>query len=738
MKMKNRVSLFVFFIGFLFLANANDLGIKDLTYKAKKSETLLSENKIIFEDIVLNNAGIILKAKKLILNYKTKDIIAQGDVQLRDKNFTSHSTRITGNLQSNNYTITNPRMKYGHWKFNSQNMGVHNKQFFTHKVVLTTCNKQEHSHHYNIVADKVIYTSARGFRAYDSIVYLHGFPILYLPYFPGELNLSDGPFVIRPAYSSSWGATLLTTLPYHRSENLNASLLLDWRYRRGLALGHKTSYKTAKSSTEFVVYGIDDKDSPLEGGFIGRSKVKNQRYRLSFKHSSQIAKQTYLKSFVEYNSDSLFASEFFRGGRENYSTNYGSAILEHNSGIFDISFLIAPRVNEFTTSVERLPEFSFGITKYNLFSNLYYSNQTAVSNLRINWFSDNRFRIDNYQTTRFDSKHFLHYYSNVGAVKILPRAGVRFINYDKSSVSTLDVEQFSELFVADDPFLSIGYNVNSYDGEGEAINRVVYELGLEANATLEASWKSSFLEANSFSHSVTPYINWNYVPKINTSRDNVLFFDKVDRITNNNFIRFGLNQDFKISYQGKQQTFFSFNQYVDYHIEDDLGDKNFFADYGIVGSLYINDKINLQAEWLLNPDNFSIKAFLGSLNYDNSKGFSLNTTYLRRKNYLSQERYSGGSFLVNAVDSELYSRRFQGLHSILLEAKLRFTKNYNMSYSLHYDLEEDNLIRTSITGWYSNDCLTYSVQFVDTVYDRRILFGIKLKHLERSFFQDIF
>src|SRR5438067_12013906 len=78
-------------------------------------------------------------------------------------------------------------------------------------------------------------------------LYIGRVPVFWWPYMYQSLNDSFS-FLVSPAYLSSWGPSLLTQVSFPITEQIRARLRLDYRGRRGLAVGLDST----------IDYGKDD------------------------------------------------------------------------------------------------------------------------------------------------------------------------------------------------------------------------------------------------------------------------------------------------------------------------------------------------------------------------------------------------------------------------------------------------------------------------------------------------
>ena len=88
-------------------------------------------------------------------------------------------------------------------------------------------------------------------RSFSNVTFYVGkVPIFWWPYLYQPLDQSFS-YAIAPAYLSSWGPSLLGKITFPIGEKISSTIRLDYRTRRGEALGFDSD----------VHYGKDDKQS---------------------------------------------------------------------------------------------------------------------------------------------------------------------------------------------------------------------------------------------------------------------------------------------------------------------------------------------------------------------------------------------------------------------------------------------------------------------------------------------
>ena len=166
-----------------------------------------------------------------------------------------------------------------------------------------------------------------------------------------------------------------------------------------------------------------------------------------------------------------------------------------------------------------------------------------------------------------------YYPIKVDWLNINPRAGVRFTYYEKTSKRDISPDNLNTMFIVDSDHGNPTGDVYNYDNNGGGKLRVVGEFGLEMNTKLYRTWgnvKSPYFALDGIRHVMVPYINYTYIPSPTEDRDNLYYFDDIDRITKQNFIRFGVKQRLQTrsgSYGSENiRNWLTLENYYDFHL----------------------------------------------------------------------------------------------------------------------------------------------------------------------------
>ena len=128
---------------------------------------------------------------------------------------------------------------------------------------------------------------ARTIRVYENdrvifqyvTAYVGKVPVFWWPYLYQSLNDAFS-FTISPAYLSSWGPSLLTQVTFPITDDIRARFRLDYRGRRGVAVGlDSTMDYFNDSQARLKTYYLQDQNPNLNETNIPRKDVPTGRYR---------------------------------------------------------------------------------------------------------------------------------------------------------------------------------------------------------------------------------------------------------------------------------------------------------------------------------------------------------------------------------------------------------------------------------------------------------------------------
>ena len=360
--------------------------------------------------------------------------------------------------------------------------------------------------------------------------YVGNVPVFWWPYLYQSLNDAFS-FTVSPAYLSSWGPSLLTEVTFPITDDIKGRVRLDYRGRRGVALGLDPSIEYGKdndSSARIKTYYLQDQNPLLNETATPRKDVPTGRYRLSLEDQTNFSDDIYGIANLTKLSDPFVMQDFYQGEFRIDPVPDNVIALTKTDPFYTLTGIARFQANEFFSTTERLPEVVLDVKRHALFGGpIFYEGETGFANLRLQFPQDSGF--ENYGTTRFDTFHQLTYPNTYfGWLSIVPRVGFRGTYYGKTwdLGSTTFIPPSNPLvpdFILPPPTLA---NPVKFDGD---TFRTVFNTGTEASFKISQKWENVQSRAwglDGLMHVVQPFTNFSYVSENGPNPTSILGFDR--------------------------------------------------------------------------------------------------------------------------------------------------------------------------------------------------------------------
>ncbi len=623
-----------------------------------------------------------------------------------------------------------------------------------HKANFTTCEYLTDAHdHYSISAYKASfspreagssmfnYSNTPGDHSItmlSSFLEIYGIPILWLPAFYKPADFSSFGGKMEFGSTSDWGwyfrlakNFLLMNEPYW-----NTNLMFDYYAKRGVGFGVSSDFLTPESSTEFFFYNVWDKrpyeywdhtvrpeDDPYRNN-NSRLGIPHYRYELRLNNLTHITRNLDFRAQLDLLSDYHFLRDFYPNRFSSEFEPPTFLSLEYQHEYFTASIYTKLRMNDFFTSVDRLPELRLDFQRQELFANLYYQGELSFTPLFMRWRDfdrkmkgDDKWVVNNYDALRFDSLNMFYYPINLFGISIIPRTGIRMTLYSKSSANDVTLDDLNDMFIADAiEGLPSGIVVNNFDSKGGAKFRIMGELGVEATTKFYRTWNDvrvPMMNLDGLRHVIEPYVNYTFIPRSSVNSDSLYYFDEIDRISEYHFVRVGLTNRLQTRRGDAIMEWLSVEAFWDYYIQDDSKLNN-FGDIGIVFKATPFDGVTLTHEMLLDVggnNDHRMEATRGrrkvgrpginkgiinrmstNLSYQFAPEWRIYAGYNYVDGYYDRFAYSMGSTVTSVATSSLLCA-YQGTRTQTVSGGLEFPipilKDFKGSFNLSYDIEED-------------------------------------------------
>ncbi|MGQ9661651.1 MAG: LPS-assembly protein LptD [Kiritimatiellia bacterium] len=593
------------------------------------------------------------------LNERTQQVIARGNVVLKRGKGTWQCAELRGNLATGEWQakvikgFTDPL----YWKAASGERSGEGVWALNDGTV-TTCRYEDSHSHYRIRANRITIVPGQSVGARGAKWYFGPVPVFYLPYWSKDLT-GDSGFDLRPGYNSRMGAFFLGSYKRRVAPSLKTRTHLDYRTRRGIAVGEDLEWEEPQAGRwvgDLTVYYADDREPYDESDLAAGEEITNERYRIRLRQSFFPTPRDTVMLRANYLSDSDMLEDFFEPEFRQFRQPENYLSYVHRQDAWTLGVLVRKRLNDFYTSVERVPEITFDLIPQPLgASRIYYDEKTAAS------FLSKRFERGStdtdYETIRFDTRHQFYRPTKLfGFLSVTPRAAWRGTYYADAP-----------------PPSNIATNATAGNTGGSVV-RSIFELGLDASLRM---FRTTGDRDEARRHIVEPYLAYRFVPEPSHLPQELYQFDEVDELKKKNLAQLGMRNKWQRKAGGCARDVAEADLYATFNLDPEEQGHNF-------------EKVTWDANiW---PWRGALIEVDGEYDAVQSKLHTLNTRLQLQ-----------GSDTVK-LDLE---HRFRSRNSNLLTARTVLAPSRAWVYDLYgrYELEESRMEEIGLSVQHNLDCL---------------------------------
>ena len=735
--MRKPLTIFCFFMLLFCLPSLRGQNLKELIGKSDELSITADHMDADVEKGVAHAKGnvkiqygqLTVKANEASLNQDTKDFTAKGDVVVSLDDGTSWAAQaVSGNLATN-------ELSFGEFGFDGKvwhsggSAGSNDKE--GHKMLkdawISTCDRYPNPH-YRLSASEIHHYEDNTFTAKHIVIRLGVVPIFYFPYMIGTTDGTAG-MIIKPGYSGKRGAYLQLGRIWKlakddKDADGEARVFVDLMSKRGIGAGSKLDYVSEKQEINLNLYGLLDEDPPeTEDGFNRRFHVTDDRYRLNWYHRYNFSDELTLRANVDWLSDIDMLEDWFKHEYRQISQPKTFLSLDYEGDWYHAGISARPRVNDFYTVVEKLPEATFDIPRIGIGkSPLEYQSSSSMGYYYMKWRDFDRKRFElleedydpdehldprDYKTFRADTSHFIYLpldYNDL--VEFIPRAGVKATYYSRSSKIGLNERDLADMLDVDNADnVYSKHPVRHYDVDGGEVFRAAYEVGFEAKSRFFSDWMPIQLEAfesEGLRHVIEPYINYTYSPDPSHDRKYLYFFDETDRLERQHFIRFGIDQRIQTRRNGRAETLLRWQTYADLHFDrgiDNYGDDiwrkgtgNHGGDFGNRIDFMPTNTLHTWATVLYDMGEGDIQRGEVGTRLGREDYVNLTMRYVYRNDHISRSTWSLGSTLVDLTgESSYYKKYFETSDTIRGKLNIPLNQKTSFEIEMEYDFDKHRM-----------------------------------------------
>ncbi len=578
-------------------------------------------------------------------------------------------------------------------------------EFFMRSAMITTCGPD--SREFYARAREAFVIRGDRLRARHVVFYYWGVPIFYSPFVTKHLGDRSTDIDIVPGYRSRYGAFLLTAYGYRITDELRGRTRVDYRAKRGFGFGQDFLWRDPDESRwqgDFAAYYADDKkvyrnerERNIRSGLVDE---KDERYRFRLRHRHGLTDNDTLRLRLNYLSDPFVLEDFFESEFRLSTVPENFATVTHYNPRYTLSLSVVKRLNDFFSTVDRLPEVSLQVPQLRLGETpFFYEGESSAAYLERLFpkGSDDR----DYSAFRLDSRHMFFYPTrHFGWLNVVPRSGYRFTYYSavpevRTTLETVEGEDEDGL-----PTIEEREVTEVRDGSGDLRN--IFELGFETS--FKAFKELHNRDRNDFDvglrHVFEPFTDYTFVPEPNLLPSDLYQFDEVDRLGKRNDLLFGVRNKWQTKRNHRLHDLFDLTLSTFYFLDPEPGQKDF-------SSLFIDARLRYWRNFWLTFD--------ASYDYMTENEFET-------ANVQTAWRLANGSTLAAE-----YRFRRDRRDQIAGEINLFPDNRYSYTGYARYALDESLLEEHSHFIRFKSDCLGYGLgvrhlQYLEGEDDYRVWF----------------
>lgn len=517
--------------------------------------------------IVAKYGGAVLTAQSARVNQATGEVVAEGNVRLEREGqiwrgeYLEYNFK-TGRLRGQNFR-TGASPIYAQGKLL---LGDTKAKVYVGSSGYLTSDDTEHPGH-SISAARIVVVPGQYVEAWHAMLRLRNVPVFYLPYYRRSLKDHSSRFSMTPGYRSLYGPFLLTSYNWYWNEQLEGTLHLDERVKRGVGVGPDFTWHLPKYGEGlFKSYYINDQD-PGDDPFTSKP-IDEERYRVWFGHQVSLQTNLTAKALIRYQSDPFITRDFFESEYRRNTQPNSFVEVDKLWSNYSLDLLAQPQVNEFFETVERLPDLKLsGMRQQIGRTPLFYETESSIGYYRRK-FADTDTNAP-FSAMRADSFHQVVLPMNFfNWLNVAPRVGGRVTHYSEAGME---------------------------GGVTEEQDRGVFNTGVETSFKASRLWRgaeSEFWQIDGLRHIIEPSANYVFVPDPSVSPRELPQFDytvpttrllpitypdfnAIDSIDAQNVIRLGLRNRLQTKRKRGIEDVVHSSLYTDLRLDPNASQKSF-------------------------------------------------------------------------------------------------------------------------------------------------------------------
>jgi LPS-assembly protein len=740
-----------------------------VTIQADGKNTYVGNIATADDNVVIKYRGDVIYCDHAIFDRTTRVVTATGNVRIFSANRFYRGDMITYNLDTKAMTsaaflgeeypkflaaqkVTTP--EFNHYRLTN--------------ATFTTSNREHPS--FRMEASIIEYRPNDVVVLKNVLLFVGDVPVAYFPIFVQSLNDTRPAYQFNVGDSGQFGAFIDNKYNWVASDQIRGSSEFDVREKRGFAGGTDVQYYPSKNSDILLkTYVAQDNlysmTNPAVPNAVSRGDLNNPytydgvpydtRYRVNYQHHLQFGNDFSSIADLNFWSDPWVTRDFFPSEYQQENQPPNVITLDQYNPDFTVGLLVAPQVNPFFQTTERLPQLEGDVKQQKIFgTGIEWTSQNSVDNLEMKYadlryfqnpsayiynsfpngatqpptaysyyhpnatYGYNTAQQNDYGAYRYDSyQEFSYPKQYFNFLSLTPRIGGRVTHYSDDNSDITD----------------------TYNGSGQPyamihnpVTRLAGDVGLEGDFKISRTWlnvSNPNLGINGIRHVVEPFFDAQYAPSPTVTPNDIRGFDNrlystqlqpldwteynsIDSIDKQAVVRFGVWNKIQTKRNGVNYDLVTLQTYADADF-----DHNFSAATpnttlsNLFNTLTINPTPQLQliSQSSLNISGNSYNQIDNSVQWEPDPSLKLNLGY----HYINHSTVFVDS---STVSMDIFYRMNEHWQ---MEAQEQFDSTsgrlQNQQYTVYRDLD----------SWLL--ALSYSDSEINNVNNQTIFFSLTLK-----------
>ena len=316
-------------------------------------------------------------------NSQKHEVLVEGHVRIyRDLNFYT-GERAIYNVDTKEIHAAEMRSEYDPYFVSGAKISsISENAYLVQDGIFTTHDTPDPSFHLHA---RTIRVYENDYVVFQNVTFYVGrVPIFWWPYVYQSLNDAFS-FSISPAFLSSWGPSILTQVTFPITDKIKGRVRLDYRSRRGPAIGFEASMDYGKDDSSWAklkTYYIQDQNPLLNRTALPRGSVPTGRYRVTLEDQTNFTNNIYGIVNITKLSDEFVMQDFYQTEFRIDPVPDDVIALAKTDPFYTLTAIGRFQANSFFEQTERLPEVVLDIKRHALFGGpIFYEGETGFADL---------------------------------------------------------------------------------------------------------------------------------------------------------------------------------------------------------------------------------------------------------------------------------------------------------------------------------------------------------------------